>query len=202
MRKIKKPRKPLPAHVREASAKASKGNSWWEQRSKHGRDVLFKEPQLLWEAASEYFKWCDEHPWYRSENKVVSKGGAFGSEVELHKEPVRIPYTYHGLCLYLDCGLSYFRNFKITDTYKKNKGFQAVIEHIDQTIFSQQFNGAAAGFFNANIISRALGLVEKQDVTTGGEKLQAPPINCYMQAPPLSGSEDEVEKLETKTKKK
>ena len=46
---------------------APKGNQFWKLRSKHGRDKLFATPDLLWQAACEYFEWCDKHPWYKSE---------------------------------------------------------------------------------------------------------------------------------------
>ena len=39
---------------------APKGNQFWMLRSKHGRDKLFATPEALWEAACEYFQWCDE----------------------------------------------------------------------------------------------------------------------------------------------
>ena len=42
---------------------APKGNQFWMLRSKHGRDKLFATPEALWEAACEYFQWCDENPW-------------------------------------------------------------------------------------------------------------------------------------------
>ena len=37
-------------------------NQFWKQRSKHGRDMLFASPTLLWEAACEYFEWCEDNP--------------------------------------------------------------------------------------------------------------------------------------------
>ena len=40
-------------------------------------------------------------------------------------------------------------------------------------MYSQKFEGAASGIFNANIIARDLGLSDKQDITTGGEKLSS-----------------------------
>lgn len=40
---------------------APKGNQFWMLRSKHGRDKLFATPEALWEAACEYFQWCDEN---------------------------------------------------------------------------------------------------------------------------------------------
>ena len=42
---------------------APKGNQFWKLHSKHGRDTLFSTPDLMWEAACEYFQWCDDNPW-------------------------------------------------------------------------------------------------------------------------------------------
>ena len=42
------------------------GNQFWKFRSKHGRDKLFATPELLWDAACEYFDWMDEHPLYEA----------------------------------------------------------------------------------------------------------------------------------------
>ena len=50
---------------------APKGNKFWMLRSKHGRDKLFATPELLWEAACEYFQWCDENPW--TTRKAIQK---------------------------------------------------------------------------------------------------------------------------------
>src|SRR5579859_6196245 len=174
--KIKKKRKPLPQKVRDAASKALQGNAFWQQRSKHGRDLLFGSPQLLWEAACEYFTWCDLNPHMRAENKVVSNGGGSGSSVELHSEPVKRVYTMHGLCLYLNCNTAYFSQFKTNKIYKENKDFPKVIADIEGVVFNQQFDGAATGFFNANIISRALGLIDRVDQTSGGEVIQAPVV--------------------------
>ena len=41
---------------------APKGNQFWKLRSKHGRDKLFTTPELLWQAACEYFEWCENNP--------------------------------------------------------------------------------------------------------------------------------------------
>ena len=68
----------------------------------------------------------------------------------------------HGLCLYIDCSTSYFRSFKSTATEDK-KDFLTVIEKIEEVVYQQQFEGATVGAYNANIISRALGLTDKQE---------------------------------------
>lgn len=135
---------------------APKGNQFWKLRSKHGRDRLFASPELLWEAACEYFEWCDKHPW----EKVDFKGKPL-EEVRL---PTARPYTITGLCLYLDCNERYFTQFEsaLTES-EKDKDFSTVITRIRETIYTQKFEGAAVGAYNANIIARDLGLVDKRD---------------------------------------
>ena len=49
---------------------APKGNQFWKLHSKHGRDTLFSTPDLMWEAACEYFQWCDDNPWRVVKNKT------------------------------------------------------------------------------------------------------------------------------------
>ncbi len=132
---------------------APEGNQFWKLRSKHGRDKLFATPELMWEAACEYFEWCDENPFleidYRGKDII---------QVEL---PKMRPYTMHGLCLYLDCSTSYFREFKTNCT----KDFLTVVTRIEETLYNQKFSGAASGFLNPNIIARDLGLKEHTDLS-------------------------------------
>lgn len=135
---------------------APAGNEFWKLRSKHGRDKLFSTPDLMWEAACEYFQWCERHPLQEEDYR-----GKDATQVILHKMR---PFTLHGLCLYLDCSTGYFRTFKLT----ADKDFLAIITRIEETVYNQKFTGAAAGFLNANIISRDLGLIDKKDLTTDG----------------------------------
>lgn len=153
--------------MNERKMAAPVGNQFWKLRSKHGRDKLFATPELLWEAACEYFEWCDENPL-----KSYEWNGKDPVKCELEKMR---PYTLTGLCLYLDCSEAYFRAFK-TDKEKCTDEFLTVITRIESTVYSHKFEGAAAGFFNANIIARDLGLTDKKDVTTAGEKVGIPII--------------------------
>lgn len=130
------------------------GNNFWEVRSKHGRDKVFKTPAIMWEAACEYFQWVVDNPWYKIEVKVVDK------YIYQEKVPTIMPFTLHGLCLFLDVNTAYFRQFKATG----DKDFSTVIARIEEVIYKQKFDGAGAGFFNANIISRDLGLIDKKQI--------------------------------------
>ena len=139
---------------------APKGNRFWELRSKHGRDMLFTSPELMWEAACEYFTWCQDNPWYKTDFR-----GKDADEVSI---PTERPFTLQGLCRYLDCSTSYFREFK-SNPPKGSKDFLTVITRIEETIYQQKFEGAAVGAFNANIIARDLGLVDKQELNQKGK---------------------------------
>jgi hypothetical protein len=135
---------------------APAGNQFWKLRSKHGRDKLFETPELLWEAACEYFEWCEANPLIEIDFKIVD------GELTEVKFPKMRPFTLNGLCLYLDCGTAYFRNFKNEERAKAD-GFKSVIAKIEETIYEQKFSGAAAGFLKENIIARDLGLADKND---------------------------------------
>jgi hypothetical protein len=141
------------------------GNKAWELRSKHGRDKLFKTPQLMWEAACEYFRWCEENPLYES------KGFAFQGVVTTEVFPKMRAMTLSQLCFYLNCSESYFRSFKST-LQEKDNDFLTVILNIEQVIYNQKFQGASADLLNANIIARDLGLKDSSDITSKGESIK------------------------------
>lgn len=132
---------------------APKGNEFWKNRSTHGRDKLFDTPELMWAAACEYFEWADKNVFYKSEFK----------EGRMRKIPVKRPYTLHALCLYLNCGLAYFREFK-RNKDRCTHDFMTIINQIEDVVYNQKFEGAASGFFNSNIIARDLGLSDKQHI--------------------------------------
>lgn len=131
------------------------GNQFWKLRSKHGRDTLFSTPEKLWEAACEYFKWASENPLL--ETRVFQYKGAIVKE----EVPIMRAMTMGQLCFYLKCDESYFRTFKRNEN---NKDFFTVIADIENVVYTQKFQGAAGNLLNANIISRELGLIDKQEV--------------------------------------
>lgn len=131
---------------------APAGNQFWKQRSKHGRDKLFSTPELLWEACCEYLEATDKRKWIKKD--------WIGKDCQEVERETETPYTLSGLCLYLDCDPSYFRKFRSNE---ENKDFFTVITRIEQIMYTQKFEGATVGAFNANIIARDLGL---KDVST------------------------------------
>lgn len=143
---------------------APKGNQFWKLRSKHGRDKLFATPEQLWEAACEYFAYCDSHPW-----KVV-KDKTKGKYREKEESPTQCPYTLTGLLFYYDASDSYWRKFK----EGADEDFFTVITRIENIIKTQQLEGAIVGAFNANIVSRINGLADKQEIdhTNAGKEFK------------------------------
>jgi hypothetical protein len=130
---------------------APKGNKFWLNRTKHGRDKLFSSAEVLWDACCEYFEWVEDNPLY--EAKLVSYQG----ESTIEQVPKMRAMTIGGLCLFL--GIS-----KTTwDIYRKNEDFVVVTSEAEEIIRSQKFSGAAADLLNANIIARDLGLVDKKE---------------------------------------
>jgi len=172
---------------------APKGNKFWELRSKHGRDRLFATPDLMWEAACEYFQWCEDNPFYESEQK---KGNTnLKIETKLSKKAVESltdnivllpkmrPFTMQGICRYLNCNVQYFDDFEKSLVNKEDqlsKDFSLVITRIRETIYEQKFSGAASGFLNPNIIARDLGLSDKQELTGKGGKDLVPTLKVEM----------------------
>ena len=134
---------------------APQGNQFWKQRSKHGRDKLFESPDILWEEAQKCFEWCDLNPLVEYDYK-----GKDADKVTYDKMRA---YTWEGLELYL--GITSLRDYKNNENYKD---FQQVITRIGKIIYTQKFEGAAAGFLNPNIIARDLGLRDDKKIEVDG----------------------------------
>jgi hypothetical protein len=140
---------------------APKGNQFWKLRSKHGRDKLFATSKLMWEAACEYFQWCDDNPWMKEEIKTRPSGA------DITKTKLGRPYTIQGLCHYLDCNVQYFGDFK-KNLPEGEEDFSLVVTRIEETIYRQKFEGASIGVFNSNIIARDLGLKDASSKEISG----------------------------------
>jgi len=145
---------------------APANNQFWKLRSKHGRDAAFSDPNKLLEACYEYFEATAKRKWYKKE--AVKGGNLAGTTMSIETET---PYSIKGLCIFLGVNSVWFNQFKDSETYKSNIDFSKVITHVIEIIETQQFEGATVGAFNPNIIARTLGLADKTDITTAGEKL-------------------------------
>ena len=66
-------------------------------------------------------------------------------------------FSIEGFCIFADIARQTFLN------YSKEEDFLEVTTRIREIIENQQFDGAASGFLNANIIARKLGLADNQN---------------------------------------
>ncbi len=136
-----------------------KGNNFWKLRSKHGRDRIITDSNILWESACEYFEATDNRKWTKTD--WVGKDAL---EVERKSET---PYTKSGLCLYLD-----IEDWRTIESLKSvSNDFMQVVSRIEKVIYTQKLEGATVGAFNSNIVARELGLVERTDVTTKDKEI-------------------------------
>lgn len=129
------------------------GNRFWEVRSSHGRNPIFKTPDDLWEACSEYFEWVEANPLY--EDKLVTFQGSASHEPVAKMRAM----TIASLCIFLDISQQCWSE------YRQREGFGEITSRVDDIIRTQKFQGASADLLNANIIARDLGLADKQEHT-------------------------------------
>jgi hypothetical protein len=128
---------------------APKKNRFWLARSSHGREKIFSSAQVLETSCFEYFESVISNP--LKEQKVFSNGKK--TTVNLMR-----PFTLKGLFIFLDI------HRKTWDRYKAFDDYCAIMERIEDIIYTQKFDGAAVGLLKENIISRELGLADKQDI--------------------------------------
>ena len=142
---------------------ATKGNRFWEARSKHGRDKIFKTPEIMLEEAFDYFKWCEDNP---LEKPIIYQGA-----VSLDTEKIMRAMTISGLCIFWGVNADYLTQFNLglDASTDEGKDFSRVIKTIKDIIRNQKFEGASAGILNPNIIARDLGLADTKQLTGTGE---------------------------------
>lgn len=136
---------------RDTDGKFLPGNTIWQGRCSFGRNREYQDAEELWQACCAYFEWAHETPLY--EAKIL----ASGQEVPSAKMRA---FTQKALCLHLRISEETWRAWRNT-----REDLSEVIQTVDDVIFTQKFEGAAAGLLNANIISRELGLADRQELT-------------------------------------
>ena len=135
---------------------APKGNQFWKLRSKHGRELIFSSPTVLWEACVEYLEATDARVW-------VKKDWVGKNAIPVDRETVP-PYTLTGLFVFLDI------DRKTWDLYRNREDFIPVVTRIEQIMYTQKFEGATVGAFNPSIIARELGLKDTSEVNINADR--------------------------------
>jgi hypothetical protein len=149
---------------------APKGHPIWGNPRKPKKYT----PDELWEGAISYFEWCNKNPIMVQEQSKMPQ--RLSDKMALSMKPsmikkflnqtVDLPheraYTIEGLCIHLNISRETF------DNYSKSKGYETyfdVCKRVREIIDNQHFTGGMAGIFNANIVTRKLGLKEQSDLS-------------------------------------
>lgn len=157
---------------------APAGNQFWMQRTKHGRDKLFSDPEIFWQECCRYFNWCEQNPLYEEDYR-----GKDADRVQIRKMRA---FTWAGLEVFLDCDLRRYRA-TISDEFNTNslvdlsEDFVRVLSRVSKIMFTQQYEGAAAGLINSNLAARYLSITEKSET-----KITAISNDQYVQYTELS----------------
>lgn len=144
------------------------GNEYYKLRTKDGRDCIFEKPEELANACNEYFQFVLDNPFLEAsivnrpfKKKAGSEEGIDVTETvpySIAEVPKMRPMTVEGLCNYIDIAKSTLFE------YKKKNDFSNIVTRAIQIIENHQFEGAAGGFLNPNIIARKLGLSDKREL--------------------------------------
>lgn len=127
--------------------------SFWSTRLRDSSRRFFSTPDELREAAAQYFDWCEANP--LEEEQLFHYQGSVSSE-SLTKMRA---FTWTGLASFL--GIS---NGTL-QAYRSREEFATLMEIVADIIYTQKFEGAAAGLLNANIVSRDLGLADRNELS-------------------------------------
>ena len=160
---------------------APEGNQFWQARSTHGRKRAYDDRDEFEDACYQYFAWCHENP--LKEQKVFNgKDGIAKTDCNLMRA-----MTVRGLCIFLGISRDTWYRYRAgpetpeTGETEADQGenaadpeeqeadppvdFSDICTMVEEIIYTQKFEGAAAGLLNHAIIARHLGLAEHKKVT-------------------------------------
>lgn len=154
-------------------------NSYWQNRKKHGRNRAFTTGDELETAWIEFFQWCNDNPWYR--NEAIKSGESAGQIIPI---PTQRPYTEAGFQAYHSLGERYIQQLTKSLEGKEDddsKDISSVLTWARNVCLSNKLEGAIVGAFNANIIARIDGYVEKTSIELSSVKIEnATPDNSKL----------------------
>ncbi|UWS79976.1 DNA-packaging protein [Phaeobacter sp. G2] len=151
---------------RGGDGRFKEGNRFWKARASHGRPPLYNDPDHLWRDCCGYFEWTVDNP-LCEQKAFVHQGEAVFAQVSKMRA-----MTIAGLCNFLGITRETWIDWR-----NKRADLSEVISCVEAVIWRQKFEGAAAGLLNANLISRDLGLVDRQEHTgEGGGPIKAPNV--------------------------
>lgn len=126
-------------------------STFWKPTA--GPNPIFSSPDQMYARCVEYFEWVRDNPLI--EKKIFQfQGGIVPGENEKPRA-----MTLVAMCTFLGCSRDAWEN------YRKREGFAEVCELVDNIIYTQKFELAAADLLNVQLIARDLNLREKIEQT-------------------------------------
>lgn len=127
-----------------------------------GRPPKFKTAKQLMDKFIEYVHTVDDMP--IKVNQAFKKKGKkdLTENSENYVNMVAHPLSIAEFCLF--AGISNWSEFKSRERHQSGD-FLIVITRIESYTRNQQVNGALSGLYNANIVARLHGIVERTEVT-------------------------------------
>lgn len=138
-----------------------------QHRNLGGRPRKWKSPDEIIDKLEEYCKACAENPILVQEGKKTKDGGQ-KSEKVFEMNRVARPMTLDGYCNF--AGISDWSKTK--QTYANEEGFSEAFALVECVIRDQQVSGAMVGLYKENIVSRINGITDRQDITSGGKRIE------------------------------
>ena len=170
---------------------AEEGNQYWKLAKKTlGRKRKFSTADEFLEQFLEYLSWSENNPIL---SKKASKREDImeqttdeerkGKRGQVYMESIskRRPLSMYGLCIFLGVSRKWFEmtitnlDEKEDNRTEEEEELFTVLTQARDFIEMQQFDGACVGEFNANIITRMLGLQDKKDITSNGNTVESTP---------------------------
>lgn len=131
----------------------TKGNKLWKLCEFPGRPKLYT-PEALWIKFDEYMDHNDTVSWPKAD--FIKSGPDAGKVITLE---VQNPPSIRAFCVFAGISEDTFRNYS-----KSGAEYLAVWERARDIIQEIQISGAATNTFNANIVARWAGLIDKKEV--------------------------------------
>lgn len=128
----------------------------WKVINSGGRQVS-NTPEQLWEAAIDYFRWCDNNP--ITAKRTLTSGKTQGQKITI--EHTR-PYSIMGLCLHCSISERYLEDIKNT---KNGSVWYDTVEKILYIIYTQNLEGAIVDLYNPMMVSKILNMDKKESFT-------------------------------------
>lgn len=121
-------------------------------------------PEKMWELFEQYKAWAKYNPIL-----VQDFVGKDADEVYRKKER---PLTVDGFeCWCYDNEIISDLSQYFANTEQRYTEYQTICSRIRKAVRTDQIDGGMAGIYNPSITQRLNGLIEKTDVTSGGEKI-------------------------------